>query len=151
MTVHVKTLRITDDVHQRLTALLGELTAQTMRMQTYTDAIEALLKESVILPTELLAQIEGFIKENRQMGYTSREEFIRDAARWRLRFLSGTYDYIEIQREKYEKGDAAVKDMNLPYLGATDFVDKQLEVLLGKYAEWQQQKEEQERRQRKRS
>lgn len=151
MTVHVKTLRITDDVHQRLTALLGELTAQTMRMQTYTDAIEALLKESVILPTELLVQIEGFIKENRQMGYTSREEFIRDAARWRLRFLSGTYDYIEIQREKYEKGDAAVKDMNLPYLGATDFVDKQLEVLLGKYAEWQQQKEEQERRQRKRS
>jgi len=147
----VKTLRITDDVHQRLTALLGELTAQTMRMQTYTDAIEALLKESVILPTELLVQIEGFIKENRQMGYTSREEFIRDAARWRLRFLSGTYDYIEIQREKYEKGDAAVKDMNLPYLGATDFVDKQLEVLLGKYAEWQQQKEEQERRQRKRS
>lgn len=151
MTVHVKTLRITDDVHQRLTALLGELTAQTMRMQTYTAAIEALLKESVILPTELLVQIEGFIKENRQMGYTSREEFIRDAARWRLRFLSGTYDYIEIQREKYEKGDAAVKDMNLPYLGATDFVDKQLEVLLGKYAEWQQQKEEQERRQRKRS
>jgi len=147
----VKTLRITDDVHQRLTALLGELTAQTMRMQTYTAAIEALLKESVILPTELLVQIEGFIKENRQMGYTSREEFIRDAARWRLRFLSGTYDYIEIQREKYEKGDAAVKDMNLPYLGATDFVDKQLEVLLGKYAEWQQQKEEQERRQRKRS
>ncbi len=147
----MKTLRITDDVHQRLTALLGELTAQTMRMQTYTDAIEALLKESVILPTELLVQIEGFIKENRQMGYTSREEFIRDAARWRLRFLSGTYDYIEIQREKYEKGDAAVKDMNLPYLGATDFVDKQLEVLLGKYAEWQQQKEEQERRQRKRS
>lgn len=147
----MKTLRITDDVHQKLTALLGELTAQTSRIQTYTDAVEALLKQSVVLPVELLSEIESYIDKNKRLGYTTREEFIRDAARWRLRFLAGTYEYIEVQKEKYEKVEAAIKEMNLPYLGATDFVDKQLEALLEKSAEWQQQKEDYEKKTRKRS
>ncbi len=147
----MKTLRISDDVHQKLTALLGELTAQTSKMQTYTDAVEALLRESVILPPELLAQIESFIDKNKHLGYTTREEFIRDATRWRLRFLTDTYEYVEVRKEKYEKADLAIKEMNLPYLGAADFVDKQLDTLLEKSAEWQQQKEEHEKRQRKRS
>ncbi|MEM2614968.1 MAG: hypothetical protein QXO15_12215 [Nitrososphaerota archaeon] len=38
---------ISADVHQKLTALLGELTAQTSRLQTYQDAIEAMLNQSV--------------------------------------------------------------------------------------------------------
>ncbi len=147
----MKTLRITDDVHQKLTALLGDLTAQTSKMQTYTDAVEALLKQSVVLPTELLTEIEAYIDRNKQLGYTTREEFIRDAIRWRLRFLTGAYEYIEVQKEKYEKAEAAVDEMNLPYLGATDFVDKQLEALLEKREEWQQQKEAYEKKQRKRS
>jgi len=147
----VKTLRITDDVHQKLTALLGDLTAQTSKMQTYTDAVEALLKQSVVLPTELLTEIEGYIDRNRQLGYTTREEFIRDATRWRLRFLTGAYEYIEVQKEKYEKVEAAIKEINLPYLGTADFVDKQLESILDKYDEWQRQKQEDEKRQRKRS
>ncbi len=145
----MKTLRITDDVHQKLTALLGELTTQTMRMQTYTDAIEALLKESVVLPAELLTQIENFIEKNKQLGFVTKEEFIRDAARWRLRYLTGTYEYIEVHKDKYEKGDAAIKEMSLPYLGITDFADRQIDTLLEKHAEWQQQKEEHERKQRK--
>jgi len=140
----MKTLRITDDVHQKLTALLGELTAQTSRMQTYTDAVEALLQQSVVLPPELLAQIESFIDKNRHLGYTTREEFIRDAARWRLRFLTNTYEYVEVQKEKYEKAESAIKEMSLPFLGAADFIDKQLEAVLEKYGEWQQQEEEHE-------
>ena len=147
----MKTLRITDDVHQKLTALLGELTTQTMTMQTYTDAIEALLKESVILPPELLTQIQNFIEKNKQLGFTTKEEFIRDAARWRLRYLTGTYEYIEIHKEKYEKGDTAIKEMNLPYLGIADFADKQIDTLLEKHAELQQHKERSDERQRKRS
>jgi len=147
----MKTLRITDDVHQKLTALLGELTAQTSRMQTYTDAVEALLEQSVILPPELLAQIENFIEKNKHLGYTTREEFIRDSARWRLRFLTDTYEYVEVQKEKYGKAESAIKEMNLPFLGAADFADKQIESLLEKHAEWQRQKEEHEKRQRKRN
>lgn len=140
----MKTLRITDDVHQKLTALLGELTAQTSRMQTYTDAVETLLKQTVVMPPEVLTQIQNFIQANKQLGYTTIEEFIRDAARWRLKILSGSYEYVELQKEKYEKGELAIKEMGLPFFGVTDFLDKQLEDLLEKYDEWQQQKEEHE-------
>ena len=142
----MKTLRITEDVNQKLKALLGELTAQTSRMQTYTDAVEALLRQSVLLPPELLAQIENFIERNRHLGYTTREEFIRDATRWRLRFLTDTYEYVEVQKEKYEKAELAIKEMSLPFLGAADFIDKQLETVLEKYGEWQQQKEDHEKK-----
>ena len=95
----MKTLRISDDIHRKLTATVGTLMAQTGKMQTYQDAIEAMLTRSVILSTELLAEIEKFIQTNKQLGYTTREEFIRDAARWRLKFLKKEYEYVETKTE----------------------------------------------------
>jgi len=71
----MKTIKISDDAHRKLTARLGTLMAQTGKMQTYQDAIEAVLTRSVILPTELLAEIENFIETNKHLGYTTREEF----------------------------------------------------------------------------
>jgi len=97
----MKTLKISDDVHQKLTSMLGELMVQTSKMQTYQDVIEAMLTLSVILPTELLAEIENFIEENKNLGFTTREEFIRDAARWRLKFLREESEYVEIPRGKF--------------------------------------------------
>ena len=144
-----KTLRISDDVHQKLTALLGELTAQTMKMQTYTDAVESLLSQSVILPPELLAQAESFIEENKHLGYTTREEFVRDAVRWRLHFLKGEYEFIEIPKEEHERLQQAIKDMETPFLNITDFIDQQTKSLLEKYEEWKRQREEYEKRSRK--
>ena len=145
----MKTLRISDDAHQRLTALLGELTAQTMKMQTYTDAIENLLSQSVILPPELLAEIESFIEENKHLGYTTREEFIRDAVRWRLRFVKDEYEYLEIPKEDHEKLQQAIKEMEMPFLSVGDFVDQQIKSLMEKHAEWTRQKEEYEKAKRK--
>jgi len=52
-------------IHGKLTATVGTLMAQTGKMQTYQDAIEAMLNQSVILPPELLAEIENFIEENK--------------------------------------------------------------------------------------
>lgn len=142
----MKTLRISDDAHQKLTALLGELTAQTMKMQTYTDAIESLLSQSVILPPELLNQIESFIEENKHLGYTTREEFIRDAVRWRLRFLKEEYEYIEIPKEEYEKLQQAIKELETPFLSVNDFIEHQIKTLLDKYEEWTSQKEDYKRK-----
>jgi metal-responsive CopG/Arc/MetJ family transcriptional regulator len=126
--------------------LLGELTAQTMKMQTYTEAIENLLSQSVILPSELLAQIESFIEENRHLGFTTREEFIRDAVRWRLRFLKERYEYLEIPKEDYEKLQQAIKEMEMPFLSVSDFIDQQIRSLLEKHAEWMRQREEYEKK-----
>jgi hypothetical protein len=52
---------------------LGTLMAQMSKMQTYQDAIEAMLNQSVILPPELLAEIQSFIEENKHLGFTTRE------------------------------------------------------------------------------
>jgi Arc/MetJ-type ribon-helix-helix transcriptional regulator len=147
----MKTLRISDVSHKKLTATVGTLMAQTSKMQTYQDAIEAMLNQSVKLPSELLAEIENFIETNKQLGFTTREEFIRDAVRWRLKFLNEGSEYLEIPREKYERLDAAIKEMSAPYHGASDFIHKQIGEVLEKYEKWQEEKEENEKRQRKKS
>jgi len=134
----MKTLKISDDVHQKLTALLGELTAQTMKMQTYQDAIAALL--SVILPPELLKEVENFIEKNKHKGYTRKEEFIRQAIRFLLKWESEEYEYIEIPKEQYDSLNEAVREMNTPYYTAEDFITDQIKEALEKYQEWKQAK-----------
>jgi hypothetical protein len=109
-------------------------------MQPYQDAIEAMLNRSVILPPELLAEIENFIEENKHLGYTTREEFIRDSARWRLKFLKKECEYVEIPKEKYGRLNEAVKMMNTPYYNAQDFIHKQMERVLEKFDKWLEEK-----------
>lgn len=140
----MKTLRISDDVHQKLTALLGELMVQTSKMQTYQDAIEAMLYQSVILPPELLNEVEKFIKAHKGRGYTTKEEFIRQAVRFMLKWESADYEYIEIPREDYEKLNRAVKEMNTPYANAEDFILKQVQEALERYEEWLKERGEKE-------
>jgi metal-responsive CopG/Arc/MetJ family transcriptional regulator len=134
----LKTLRISEDVHQKLTGLLGELTAQTNKMQTYQSAIEALLKESVMLPPELLAQIESFVEENKQLGFTTKEELIRDAIRFRLTMLENEYEFIEVPKEEYDQLEEALKDINTPYRSAEEFIIGQVREALEKHEEWKQ-------------
>jgi hypothetical protein len=137
----MKTLKISDEIHEKLTSLLGELMAQTSKMQTYQDAIAAMLSQSVILPPEMLAEIENFIEKNKQLGYTTKEDFIRDVARWRLKFLKEDIEYVGIPRQKYQRLDAAVKEMNTPFYGASDFIEKQVDGVLEEYDKWLQKEE----------
>jgi hypothetical protein len=140
----MKTLKISDDVHQKLTALLGELTAQTMKMQTYQDAIEALLNQSVIVPSELLSEVEDFIAKNKHKGYTRKEEFIRQAIRFFLKWESEDYEYVEIPKQKYNKLNRAVKEMNMPYYNATEFIEDQIDKALKQYEEYLEETEKTE-------
>ena len=132
----MKTLKISEDIHQKLTALLGELMSQTSKMQTYQDAINALINESVILPQELITQTQSFIEENRQLGYTTKEEFIRDAIRFRLSWLKKEYEHIEMPKEQYDTLGEALKEMDTPYRSPEDFIDTQTRDALQKYEEW---------------
>jgi len=132
----MKTLKISEDIHQKLTALLGELMSQTSKMQTYQDAINALINESVILPQELITQTQNFIDENRQLGYTTKEEFIRDAIRFRLSWLQKQYEYVEMPTEQYDTLGEALKEMDTPYRSVEDFMNTQTRDVLQKYEEW---------------
>jgi Arc/MetJ-type ribon-helix-helix transcriptional regulator len=144
----MKTLRISDDAHQKLTAMLGEITAQTMKMQTYTDAIENMLSTSVSLPPELLNETQNFVEANRHLGYTSREEFIRDAIRTQLRFVKDQYAYVEVSKEEYDKLQQALNDLDTEFLSVDDFINQQIRNLLVKHQEWSKQKEDYERKER---
>jgi hypothetical protein len=83
----VPTLRISDQAHRKLTAALGALMAETGKMQTYDNALKIILNKSIVLPEQLLIEIEEFIKENKDLGYVTKEDFLRDAARKKLQDL----------------------------------------------------------------
>jgi Arc/MetJ-type ribon-helix-helix transcriptional regulator len=138
----MKTLRISDDAHQKLTAMLGEITTQTMKMQTYTDAIENLLSTSITLPPELLNETQNAIETNRQLGYTSREEFIRDAIRSQLRIIKNQYVCIEIPKYEYEQMQIALKELDTEFFSVDDFIVQQVRNLLQKHQDYAKQKEE---------
>jgi len=87
----MKTLRVSDDAHRMLTRLLGEMMAQSGKAKTFSDVIEALVSRSVLLPPEVVRDVEEFIEANKQLGYTTREEFIREVVTEALRKFSGKY------------------------------------------------------------
>ncbi|MCW4001011.1 MAG: ribbon-helix-helix domain-containing protein [Candidatus Bathyarchaeota archaeon] len=145
----MKTLRISDDAHQKLTAMLGEITAQTMKMQTYTDAIENLLSTSISLPPELLNETQNFVEANRKLGYTSREEFIRDSIRKQLRDQKEEYVCVEVPKDEYERMQQALSDLDTEFLSVDDFINQQVHALLAKHQEWLKEKETYEQKNRR--
>jgi len=50
MAKYMKTIRIDDEIHRKLTITLGTLMAQTGKPQTYQDALKAIITQSVKLP-----------------------------------------------------------------------------------------------------
>ena len=136
----MKTLKISDDAHSKLTSLLGELTAESSKMQTYQDAINSLLNESVMLPPELITQTQNFIEEHRQMGYTTKEEFVRDAIRFRLTWLKGDNQCLEIPKDQFEKLNEALEEMNMPFHSTEQFINSQINEILEKYEQYKKTK-----------
>ena len=139
----MKTLKISDDIHSKLTGLLGELTAQTNKMQTYQDAINALLKESVMLPPEIIVQTENFIEENKDLGFTTKEEFVRDAIRRRLEQLKSRSESIDVPRDQYDELDEALQEMNIEFRSPEQFIYSQIDSVLEKYEEYKRARNEQ--------
>jgi Arc/MetJ-type ribon-helix-helix transcriptional regulator len=132
----MKTIKISDEAPRKLTATPGMLIAQMGKLQTCNSTITALLTQSVRLPKENIMKVEHFIKENKYLGYATREEFIKDAIRFKLITLKNGKGYIEIPRRKYENLNRALKEMNMPYHSASDFIHKQINAMLESIAKW---------------
>jgi hypothetical protein len=84
----MKMLKISDQIHAELTKVVGQLIAESRKIKTYEDGIEALLHRSALLPPELLEGIEAFLTKNPHFGYLTREEFLKDAARSKMEQLT---------------------------------------------------------------
>jgi len=100
--------------------------------------------ETTILPPELLSEVERFITENKDLGYTTIEDFFRDTARWRIKTLSGTIECIEIHKKLYDKAKTAIDDLELPYMSVSDFVEEQIKKLAEQHDQYIEQKIETE-------
>jgi hypothetical protein len=129
----MKTLKSLDDAHNSLTILLSELAALASKTQ---EAVNALLKASVILSTELLSQTESFIEENKHLGFATREEFVTDAVRFRLNWLRSGSQFLEIPREDYDKLSEALKELNAPFEDGEDFINSQIRKILENYEKY---------------
>lgn len=88
----MKALKISDQTHAEITKIVGLLTAESGIVKTYEDAVKALLHQSVIMPPEVLKEVEDFIEKNKQFGYSTKEEFLRDAVRWLIDQLSRVHN-----------------------------------------------------------
>ena len=73
------------------------------------------MKVKKMLPPELLIQTQNFIEEHKQMGYTTNEEFVRDAVRFRLTWLKGDNQCLEIPCDQFEKLNEAVEEMDMSF------------------------------------
>jgi hypothetical protein len=103
----LKTLKISDEAHSKLTSVVGRLMAETGKMKTYSDAIETILYRSVVLSPDLLNEVESFVKENSELGHTIKEEFIQDAIRSGLTNLSKADNSGEFRKgRRYSKHSA---------------------------------------------
>jgi Arc/MetJ-type ribon-helix-helix transcriptional regulator len=136
----MKAIKISDDIHSKLTGLLGELTAETNKMQTYQDALNALMEQSVILPPEVIAKVENFIEENKDRGFVNKEDFVRDAIRVRLERLKNDSEFVEVSREQYDELEEALKEMGTTYRTPEQFLRSQISEVLYKYDEFKRER-----------
>ncbi|MCD6446483.1 hypothetical protein J7L49_06850 [Candidatus Bathyarchaeota archaeon] len=135
-----KFVRLSEDVYKELVAYAGELQAETKELQSISDAISTLAKSAVAVPPELMEEIEKIMEKRKDLGYTTRFEFVRDAIRKHILRLTGEYESIDIPKEDYERLSDVLKEMDTPFLNPTDFVYEQIKNVLRKYEEWKKQK-----------
>ncbi len=117
-------------------------------MMQKNEAIESQLKKSLILPADLTAEIEDYIEANKHSGYKTLEEFVLDAVRRRISILTEKYETIEIPKEDYDEIDKAIDEMYLPFRNVADFIHQQIRMVLERYEEFKEKKEEYMKRQR---
>jgi hypothetical protein len=79
----MKAIKVPDDVHAQLTGKLGLLMAKSGKPQTYADVIRALTTQAILLPEEMINNIVQIVAD-KDLGYTSIEEFVKDAIRDKL-------------------------------------------------------------------
>ncbi|MGB9914722.1 MAG: hypothetical protein ACPLIG_04720 [Candidatus Bathyarchaeales archaeon] len=66
------------------------------------------------------------------IGFTTRKEFMR-AARWHLKLFRDNMEYVKVSRDKYERLEAALEEMDAPYLSVPYVINRQIEEVLEKY------------------
>lgn len=139
----MKSLRIEDDIHGKLTVLVGELTASSGRMQTYADAIERLLNTSIILPEDLIKKLNDLVNEGRLLGYRNHIEFVRDAVRSYMKEVLDEEFYVKvpIPRREYDILAKVLEKSAAPYGDPSDYLREHVREIAEEYEQAAKEKE----------
>ena len=134
----MKTLRVQDEIHEKLTTLVGELTAQRRKLMTYADALTRLLETSIILPDDLVESITTTIKSPKVIGYTTVTDYVRDAVRRRLEEIKGEEFYVNvpIPRESYDLLRKAIEEAGSPFRNADDYIMHHVREKIDEYQQY---------------
>jgi len=134
----MKTLKVQDEIHEKLTTLVGELTAESGKLQTYADVLTKLLETSIMLPEDLVAEITETIKNHRAVGYTTVTDFVRDAVRRRLEELKTEEFYVNvpIPQEEYHLLNKAMEETGAEYKNADDYIRQHIREKTEEYRQY---------------
>jgi len=134
----MKTLKVQDEIHEKLTTLVGELTAESGKLQTYADVLTKLLETSIMLPEDLVAEITETIKNHRAVGYTTITDFVRDAVRRRLEELKTEEFYVNvpIPQEEYHLLNKAMEETGAEYKNADDYIRQHIREKTEEYRQY---------------
>jgi len=134
----VKTVKLQEEIHEKLTTLVGELTAESGKLQTYADVLNKLLKTSIILPDDLVSEIAKTIDNHRAVGYTTVTDFVRDAVRRRLEELKTEEFYVNvpIPREEYHLLNQAMEETGAEYKNADEYIRQHIREKTEEYQQY---------------
>jgi Arc/MetJ-type ribon-helix-helix transcriptional regulator len=134
----MKTLKVQDEIHEKLTSLVGELTAESGKLQTYADALTRLLETSIVFPEALVSRINETIENQSAIGYTTVIDFVRDAVRRRLDELKAEEFYVNvpIPSEEYHLLDRAMEETGAEYKNADDYLRQHIREKTEEYQQY---------------
>jgi Arc/MetJ-type ribon-helix-helix transcriptional regulator len=134
----MKTLKVQEEIHEKLTTLVGELTAESGKLQTYADVLTKLLETSIVLPEDLVKEINDMIVNRRAIGYTTIADFVRDAVRRRLEDLQTeeVYVNIPIPLEEYRLLNRAMEETGAVYRNADDYMRQHIREKTEEYQQY---------------
>ena len=120
----MKTLKISDQMHAELTSVVGQLIEESGKTKTCENAIDALLHRSIVMPPKFMVEVEDFLETNQQFGYITKEEFIREGARWLMDSLKrkhkGESLYEQLRDDCAQENNINVSDKPTKQLSQTN-------------------------------
>jgi Arc/MetJ-type ribon-helix-helix transcriptional regulator len=134
----MKTLKVQEEIHEKLTTLVGELTAESGKLQTYADVLTKLLETSIVLPEDLVKEIGAMVVNRRAIGYTTIADFVRDAVRRRLEDLQTeeVYVNIPIPLDEYRLLNRAMEETGAAYRNADDYIRQHIREKTEEYQQY---------------
>ena len=110
----MKAIKISDKLHAELTSVVGQLIAESGQLKTYENAIEVLLHRSILLPPIFLGEVENFLETNKQFGYVTKEEFVKEAVRWFMDNLNRKHNGDSMVKQPRDDGAQTLRPLNSP-------------------------------------